>query len=173
MTWQLDGARKDGQSVTPAWSPHDQQLIGGVSVREIANVPKQNGWLTEIFRREWNDGKPFEIDQIFQTILNASAISAWHAHEITTDRLFVSFGMMRIVLFDAREGSPTHGRINEFRFGSVRPALIIVPPRVWHGVQNISAEPSVLLNIVDRAYDYAAPDHWRVPPDDPSIPFQF
>lgn len=171
MTWQLDGAEKDRQTVTPAWSPHDQRLIDGVVVREIANVPKQNGWLTEIFRREWTDG--FEIDQVFQTVLNDGAISAWHAHERTTDRLFVSFGMMRIILFDARQASPTHGALNEFRFGTVRPALLTIPPQVWHGVQNISGQPSVLINIVDRAYDYTDPDHWRVPPGDPSIPFRF
>ena len=171
MTWQLDGAEKDRQTVTPSWSAHDQRLIDGVAVREIANVPKQNGWLTEVFRREWNDS--VAIDQVFQTVLNDGAISAWHAHETTTDRLFVSFGMMRIILFDARQSSPTHGAINEFRFGSVRPALLTIPPQVWHGVQNISGQPSVLINIVDRAYDYADPDHWRVPPGDPSIPFRF
>ena len=131
-----------------------------------------NGWLTEIYRREWSDGG-FEVDQVFQTALNAGAISAWHAHDVTTDRLFVSWGMMRIALYDAREGSPTHGLVNEFRFGAVRPALITVPPHVWHGVQNIAAETSVLTNIVDRAYAYDDPDHWRLAWDDPRIPFKF
>lgn len=171
MKWLLDGAVKDRQTVTASWSPTDQRLIDGVTVREIVNVPKQNGYLTEIFRRDWNHG--IDVDQVFQTVLNAAAISAWHAHATTTDRIFVSFGLMRIALYDARENSSTRGLVNEFRFGTVRPALIIVPPRVWHGVQNLSAESSALLNLVDRAYDYDDPDHWRLPPDDPSIPFRF
>jgi dTDP-4-dehydrorhamnose 3,5-epimerase len=30
-----------------------------------------------------------------------------------------------------------------------------------------------VINIVDRAYDYHDPDHWRVPDDSPHIPFSF
>lgn len=172
MKWLIDGAVKDRQTVTASWAPSDQRLIDGVIVREVANVPKQNGYLTEILRRDWGLDT-LGIDQIFQTVLNAGAISAWHAHATTTDRLFVSIGLFRIVLYDAREDSPTHGLLNEFRFGTVRPALLVVPPRVWHGVQNIAAASSALLNIVDRAYDYDDPDHWRVPPGDPAIPFEF
>lgn len=64
--------------------------------------------------------------------------------------------------------------MNEFRFGTVRPALVIVPARVWHGIQNVSATtPTVVLNLVDRAYEYEDPDHWRVPQDAPQIPFKF
>jgi len=34
---------------------------------------------------------------------------------------------MLVVLYDSRTGSPTHGLINEFRFGALRPVLIVVP----------------------------------------------
>ena len=100
-------------------------------------------------------------------------VSAWHAHQTTRDRLFVSQGMLKIVLFDARKGSPTFGRLNELRFGTVRPALVTIPPGVWHGVQNLSGEPSCLLNLVDRAYQYEDPDHRRLPPRTAKIPYRF
>lgn len=106
-------------------------------------------------------------------MLHRGAISAWHAHEFTTDRLFVTQGLVRVVLYDAREGSPTRGLLNEFRFGLVRPAIVSVPPRVWHGVQNIADGPSTILNIVDRAYDYDDPDHWRIPHTSTEIPFSW
>ena len=86
---------------------------------------------------------------------------------------FVSYGRARVVLYDGREDSPTHGVVNEFRFGTIRPAMIHIPPRVWHGVQNVGDEVAILVNIVDRAYDYEDPDHWRVPADSPEIPFRF
>jgi dTDP-4-dehydrorhamnose 3,5-epimerase len=75
------------------------------------------------------------------------------------------------VLHDAREGSPTYGRINEFLFGSLRPALVVVPPGVWHGCQSISNERSSLVNLVDRAYRYEDPDQWRLPRNTPKIPY--
>lgn len=167
----IDGATKDRQSITSDWTPLIK-LIDGVRVREVKNVPKRNGVLTEVFRFDWNldDGI---VQQVFQTTLAPGALSAWHTHQYTTDRLFVSQGALTIVLFDAREKSPSHGCINELRFGALRPALVVVPPGVWHGVQNTGDAPGLILNLVDRAYQYENPDHWRLPPDTPKIPYSF
>lgn len=170
--WRIEGAVKDQQTITARWTPSSLRLIDGVTIHEVLNVPKSNGYLTEIFRREWA-GPNDTIDQVFQVVLDPGAVSAWHAHATTTDRLFVAYGRVRIVLYDPREDSPTRGGINELRFGTIRPALVQVPARVWHGVQNVSEGPSIVLNLVDRAYDYDDPDHWRVPADSPAIPFRF
>lgn len=170
--WLLPNAKKDQQTITARWTPASMQLIDGVSVREVLNVPKSGGYLTEIFRAAWMDG-PAHVDQVFQVALDPGAVSAWHAHAETTDRLFISTGKIRVVLYDAREGSATFGIINELVFGTLRPALIVVPPRVWHGIQNLSPQPSVALNLVDRAYDYEDPDHWRVPADSEEVPYRF
>jgi dTDP-4-dehydrorhamnose 3,5-epimerase len=172
-TWQFADAIKDTQTITARWSPYDRRLIDGVTVHEVLNVPKNNGYLTEVFRTDWMRGMNVTVDQVFQVTLEAGGISAWHAHGRTIDRLFVNQGMMRVVLYDSREESPTRGLLNEFRFGSVRPALIVIPPQVWHGIQNVASTESSVLNLVDRAYDYEDPDHWRVPADSPHIPFKF
>jgi dTDP-4-dehydrorhamnose 3,5-epimerase len=44
---------------------------------------------------------------------------------------------------------------------------------VWHGIQNLRQSPAVVLNLVDQAYSYEDPDHWRLPWDSPQIPFRF
>src|SRR5947207_12623937 len=140
------GSQKDPQSVSSDWNSL-QDAIEGVRVREMKNVIKSGGdVLCEVFRREWmlDDG---DVDQVFQSVMNPGSISAWHVHHLTTDRLFASYGALQIVLFDGREHSPTYGRINEFRFGAMRPALLIIPPGVFHGVRNISREPALLLNL--------------------------
>jgi dTDP-4-dehydrorhamnose 3,5-epimerase len=167
----IDGAEKDRQSITSDWMPLIEP-IAGVRVREVRNVPKNNGVLTEVFRADWDLDEGI-VRQVFQTTIGPGGLSAWHAHRLTTDRLFVSQGLLKIVLFDARETSASRGCVNEFRFGPVRPALVVVPPGVWHGVQNIGGEPALLLNMVDRPYCYEDPDHWRLPPDTPEIPYRF
>ena len=167
----IQGAVKDRQSMTADWVPLAQH-IAGIQVREVKNVPKDNGVLTEIFRLDWNLDSG-AVQQVFQVTLVPGGLSAWHTHRLTTDRLFITHGLIKIVLFDGREESPTRGRVNELRFGVVRPALVVVPPGVWHGVQNVSSGPSSVLNIVDRAYRYEDPDHWRLPPDTPEIPYSF
>ena len=170
-SWLLPGATKDAQTLNAQWRVVDQPLIDGVQVKEALNVPKSNGYLTEMYRLDWNLG-PL-VDQIFQVVLLPGAISAWHAHATTVDRLFVSHGLMRIVLYDGRADSPTRGVVNDFRFGTVRPATVLVPPRVWHGVMNVVDTPAILMNFPDRAYDYEDPDHWRIPADSAEIPVRF
>jgi dTDP-4-dehydrorhamnose 3,5-epimerase len=171
--WLLEDAVKDRQTITARWSPSALRLIDGVAVHEVLHVPKSQGYLTEVFRADWLHGTNVTVDQVFQVVLEAGGISAWHAHERTIDRIFVNRGMMRLVLYDAREESPTRGLVNELRFGTVRPALVIIPPRVWHGIQNLASAESSVLNLVDRAYAYDDPDHWRVPVNSPQIPFSF
>jgi dTDP-4-dehydrorhamnose 3,5-epimerase len=166
------GAQRDRASVTADWTSV-QPLIEGVGVKEVKNVIKNDGdLLCEIFRRDWllDEG---EIDQVFQDLMLPGQISAWHVHRHTTDRLFISHGLAVIVLYDGREESATYKQINEFRFGSIRPALLCIPPGVWHGVRNLSKEPTILLNLVDKAYQYNAPDHWRLPFDTEKIPYRF
>jgi dTDP-4-dehydrorhamnose 3,5-epimerase len=167
----IEGTRKDPQTIGPDWLP-PQQLLQDVRVIEVRNVTKGNGVLTEVFRSDWRiDDAP--VDQVFQVTLGPGEISAWHAHRQTRDRLFVNHGAVRLVLYDARRASKTYGEVNEFRFGSHRPALVLVPPGVWHGFQNMRARASRVLNLTDRAYAYEDPDHWRLPPDSPRIPYRF
>ncbi|MBS1819989.1 MAG: dTDP-4-dehydrorhamnose 3,5-epimerase family protein [Acidobacteria bacterium] len=170
--WLLPGATKDTQSITADWAPVGPALIHGVRVHEVRHVAKMNGRLTEVYRRDWRLGDA-EIDQVFEVVLDAGCLSAWHAHGATTDRLFITQGRARVVLYDARPESPSCGVVNEFRLGDERPAVVVIPPRVWHGVQNIGPSPARILNMVDRAYEYADPDHWRIPADSPHVPFRF
>jgi dTDP-4-dehydrorhamnose 3,5-epimerase len=166
------GSRQDRPSATPDWTPA-QPSIEGVRTKEVRNIVKPRGdVLCEIFRRDWllDQG---EVDQVFQSVMLPGSISAWHVHHRTIDRLFVSHGLALIVLYDGRKDSPTYQQLTEFRFGTIRPALLCVPPGVWHGVQNISSAPAVLLNLVDKAYEYDDPDHWRLPPDTDKIPYRF
>ena len=165
-------AQKDKQSITADWLPVTSDFISGVRIKEVKNVLKNNGFLTEVYRSEWNLDD-LAVGHIFQVTLNPGGLSAWHSHAFTTDRLFVNHGTIRVVLYDGREDSPTYGKINEFRTGINRPMLIVVPPKVWHGVYNYGNTEASLLNIVDLAYDYENPDHWRLPSESVEIPYRF
>jgi len=169
-SWLISGAVRDRQGITKDWDFVGKTRIDGVLVREMKSVLAGYGYLTEMFRGEWFPEAP-KIDQVFQSVLEPGKVTAWHAHEHTIDRLFVSSGRLLIALYDSRESSPTFGMVNEFRVGIVRPAVLVIPPKIWHGVRNIGNDQAVLVNMVDKAYDYENPDHWRVPADTPSIPY--
>ena len=170
-TWTFEG-RKDSQLVTSDWNPTNQVQIAGVRTQLIGNVLGDRGYLTEVYRRDWHLDDA-EVDQVFQKVMAPGDLSAWHAHKNTVDRLFCAYGRVKVVLFDGREGSSTYGQVAQYRLGTERPALIVIPPGVWHGVQATGTGPSILINIVDKAYSYQDPDHWRMPADCPEIPYRF
>ena len=171
-SWQLPGASADAQSVTADWMPVQSAVIPDVKILEARWVNKSNGRLVELFRRDWF-GMDVEIEQVFHVVLNPYRVSAWHVHEHTTDRLFVPSGHVSVVLYDTRSESPARGRIMELLVSEHRPQLVVVPPGVWHGVENVGSEPATIVNMPDRAYEYEHPDHWRLPPDTSEIPYTF
>jgi dTDP-4-dehydrorhamnose 3,5-epimerase len=148
-------------------------LIDGVQILEVKHVPTANGSLRELYRADWEGGGAGVGGAFIATIV-PGRVSAWHVHRRTVDRLSIVAGRVRVVLFDARTTSPTFGLCNDdLIFGDIRPALIVVPPGVWHGLQNIGAQTASVVNLVSQAYDYEHPDHLRLPEDTDQIPFRF
>ena len=165
----ISSAIKDGPQVNSEWTKL-QQSIDGVIVREVLHVPRDHGVITEMYRPEW-DPTGMPVVHIYQSRLFAGAIGAWSCHAKSIDRLFVNQGLLKLVLYDGREESPTHGRVMEMHAGDVRPAFVVIPTGVWHGLQNVGATDALMVNFPSRAYDYDDPDHYRLPYDSPEIPF--
>ncbi len=167
----LTGARKDDPQVTSEWQKL-QQTIDGVVMREVLHVPRDHGVITETYRPEW-DPTGLPVVHVYQSRLFPGAIGAWSCHEKTIDRLFVNQGHLKLVLYDGREESPSHGRIMEVHVGDARPAFVVLPIGIWHGLQNLGSGDALMLNFPSRAYDYDDPDHYRLPYDSPEIPYQW
>ncbi len=47
----------------------------------------------------------------------------------------------------------------------------MVPPGVWHGLQNLGPSDALILNYPTDPYDYENPDHYRLPWDSSEIPY--
>jgi dTDP-4-dehydrorhamnose 3,5-epimerase len=167
----LRGARKDKQLVTADWQ-NVQPVIDGVVIREVLHVPRDHGVITEVFRPEW-DPTGLPIVHVYQSRLFPGAIGAWSCHVKTVDRLFVNQGHLKLVLYDGREDSSTSGKVQELHVGDARPAFLVLPVGVWHGLQNVGSTDALMLNCPSRGYDYEDPDHWRLPWDSPEIPYSW
>ena len=165
------GATKDGHHVSEDWTLL-RDGIAGVKLREIPNLVTRNGVVTEVFREGWGVVDA-PIEQMIYVAMRGGALSAWHMHERKTDHLMVVRGAFKVVLFDGREDSPTHRRIEVFHLSPMRPTLAVIPPRVWHGLQNVETSESAFVNFFDRQYDHEDPDDWRLEPDCEEIPYRF
>lgn len=121
----LAGAQKDPQIVTSDWQKIGSG-IDGVVMREVLHVPRDHGIITESYRREW-DPTGLPVVHIYQSRLFPGAIGAWSCHMKSVDRLFVNQGHLKVVLYDGREESPTHGMLKEYHVGDARPTLSSFP----------------------------------------------
>jgi len=63
----------------------------------------------------------------------------WVYHEHQHDRIVVSCGFLKWVLYDQREESPTFKMINEITMSERNRKLLLIPRRVVHAVHNIGA----------------------------------
>ena len=81
--------------------------------------------------------------------------------------------MMKVVLYDSREDSPTKGEVNEFFLGDHNPILLQIPPMVYHGFKCISEREAIVINCPTEAYQYKNPDEYRVDPHTNDIPYDW
>jgi dTDP-4-dehydrorhamnose 3,5-epimerase len=102
--------------------------------------------------------------QVYVSATYPGVVKAWHYHQRQTDNFACVAGMIKLVLVDTRDGSPTRDMINEFFIGTQNPLLVQVPNLVYHGWKCISPEPSLVVNVPDEAYNRADPDEQRLAP---------
>lgn len=167
----ITSSKKDAYHITSNWD-YLKPLINGVKTKEVKNIITRNSHTTELFRVDWGIF-PYPIEQIINVALHSQALSAWHMHKIKTDHIFVTQGTIKVVLFDNRQESTTKGQIDVFHLSLLRPTLLIIPPGIWHGVQNLASEASAFINFFDKQYDYKEPDEYRLDYNTNEIPYKF
>ncbi len=146
-------------------------MIYGVKVKKLKVIPDERGRLMEILR---SDDEIFtKFGQVYMTTSYPGVVKAWHYHKHQADHMTVVKGMMKIVLYDNREGSKTKGEVNEFFAGEHNPILIAIPEMIYHGFKCISETEAVVINIPTAVYSYAQPDEYRIDPHKNDIPYDW
>ncbi|MGZ6345929.1 MAG: dTDP-4-dehydrorhamnose 3,5-epimerase family protein, partial [Candidatus Limnocylindrales bacterium] len=79
-------------------------------------------------------------------------------------------GRIKLVLYDEREGSPTHGVLMERFLGPDDYALVVIPPGIWVGFKGMSEE-AIVANCATQPHDPS--DTERRDPFDPAIPYDW
>jgi len=146
-------------------------LIAGVKVRPLRRICDERGYLMEMLRSDWEEFERF--GQVYVTAVYPGVVKGWHYHKIQTDHFICIHGMAKVVLYDSRPDSPTHGQINEFFMGELNPILLKIPPLVMHGFKGISQEMTLIVNIPTELYRYDEPDEYRLPWNTPEIPYNW
>ena len=148
------------------------KMIHGVKVKKLRVIPDERGRLTELLR---SDDEEFftKFGQAYITTAYPGVVKGWHYHKKQTDNFACIHGMMKIVLYDVREDSPTHGEVNEFFAGVHNPILIKVPPYILHGFKCVGESEAIVVNIPTEVYQYDDPDEFRMPAHSEDIPYDW
>ena len=146
-------------------------LIDGVKVKPLRVIPDERGYLFEMLR---SDDPLFQkFGQSYVTAIYPGVVKAWHYHKKQDDHFVCVHGMTKVVLYDDRPGSPTHGVVNEFFMGEKNNILLVIPKLVWHGMKGMATDTALIVNTPTEAYDPADPDEFRKPYDTPDIPYDW
>ncbi len=147
------------------------KMIKDVAVKKLRVLCDERGRLMEMLRSDDEIFKGF--GQVYLTTAYPGVIKAWHYHRKQWDHFVVVHGMMKVVLYDAREDSPTRGEVNEFFMGPHNPILLQIPPLVYHGFKCISEQEAIVINTPTEVYRYQEPDEYRVDPHKGNIPYDW
>jgi len=146
-------------------------MIDNVRVKPLRVIPDERGRLMEILRC---DDEIFErFGQVYMTTVYPGVVKGWHYHAQQTDNIAVVSGLMKLVLYDRREHSPTQGEVQEFFMGVHNPILVQVPPMVCHGFKCVGESEVIVVNVPTCPYDYDHPDEYRIDPHDNDIPYSW
>lgn len=144
--------------------------IEGVWTQNLAEIETEGGPVLHMMR---NDGPLFSgFGEIYFSVVLPGAIKAWKYHRLQTQNFAVPHGLIEVVLFDDREGSPSKGGLKSFLLG--RPGayrLLQIPPGVWYGFACRSDDGAVLANCADLPHSPG--EAVRIPFDSPMIPFSW
>lgn len=145
--------------------------IDGVEKLPLRWIPDERGKLMVLLRNDDNCFQKF--GQVYVTTCLPGRIKGFHGHRYQWDYQAVMQGMVKLVLWDSRENSPTYKAIEEIFIGDDNPMLVVIPPMVLHGIKAYGRCPAYLINIPTELYNNEAPDELRIAPYDDEIGYDW
>ena len=144
-------------------------MIDGVVVQPLQRTPDERGYIMHMLRA--NDPEFEQFGEIYFSTVYPGVVKGWHLHKEMTLNYAVVSGMIKLVLYDDRETSPTLGEVQELFIGQENYRLVKVPPLVWNGFKGIGTQMAIVANCASLPHD---PDEIvRKGPFDPSIPYDW
>jgi dTDP-4-dehydrorhamnose 3,5-epimerase len=143
--------------------------IHDVKVTELRRIPDERGAVLHMLRE---DSPVFErFGEIYFSTVYPEVVKGWHRHLRMTLNYAVPVGMVKLVCYDDRPGSPTEGAVKEVHIGELNYALVTIPPMVWNGFKGEGVGLALVANCATIPHD---PDEIeRLDPFDNEIPYDW
>lgn len=144
-------------------------MIEGVVVAPRRQLVDERGKVMHMLRA---DDPEFEaFGEVYFSWVNPGAVKAWHRHREMALNYACPHGLVKLVLHDDRDGSPSAGVTMELFLGPDAYTLVHVPPLVWNGFKGVATHPSMVCNCATVPH---RPDEIeRRDPFDPAIGYDW
>ncbi|MCH7562959.1 MAG: dTDP-4-dehydrorhamnose 3,5-epimerase family protein [Gemmatimonadetes bacterium] len=144
-------------------------MIDGVLVVPLRQIPDERGKIMHMLRV---DDEHFErFGEVYFSVSYPGVIKGWHLHTSQTQNYAVISGMIKLVFYDPREDSPTHGQVQELFVGEDNYCLVRIPPLIYNGYKTCGTKPAIVANCATEPHDPT--EMRRLDPFDPSIPYDW
>ena len=144
-------------------------MIEGVHIRPLKQIPDERGKIMHMLRC---DDPHFErFGEIYFSVVYPGTVKGWHLHQRMTLNYAAIRGMIKLVLFDDRQASPSRGKLLEIFTGEDDYTLITIPPLVWNGFKGIGVEPAIVANCASEPHDPT--EIIRMDPSTDKIPYDW
>lgn len=146
-----------------------KKTIKGVMIKLLNKIPDERGVIYHMLRC---DDLVFEkFGEIYFSVVYPGVIKGWHLHKEMTLNYAVIQGMIKLVLYDDRENSPTKGNLMELFIGEENYCLVKIPPNIWNGFKGIGNRLAIVANCATLPHD---PDEIkRISPYTKEIPYNW
>jgi dTDP-4-dehydrorhamnose 3,5-epimerase len=143
--------------------------IFGVTIKPLRKICDERGKIMHMLRV---DDPLFEhFGEIYFSTAYPGIVKGWHLHTKQTLNYAVIMGMIKLVLFDARESSPTRGVLEEHFIGEDNYCLAKVPPGIYNGYKAIGMESAIVANCATHPYEEG--EMTRLDPSSRDIPYSW
>jgi len=144
-------------------------MINGVLVKPLSQIPDERGKIMHMLRA---DDPYFEqFGEIYFSVVYPGVIKGWHLHKEMTLNYAVISGMIKLVLYDPRENSPTKGKVQELFIGEDNYVLVKIPAGVWNSFKGIGVNPAMVANCATIPHD--SDEIIRLDPFSKEIPYDW
>jgi len=126
-------------------------MIQGVQLTPLKKVCDERGRIMHLLRSDWPIFQSF--GEAYFSVVNPGIVKGWHLHKEVTLNYTAVTGMIKCVLFDERDDSPTRGEVNELFLGEHNYQLVTIPPGIWNGVKGIAATESIIAIVLNQPYN--------------------
>ena len=119
-------------------------MIEGVQIIPLRQIADDRGKVMHMLRAD----SPYfnSFGEIYFSTVLPGVVKAWHFHKKMILNYAVPIGMIKLVLYDSREGSVTKGEVQEIFIGQDNYSLVIIPAMIWNGFQGIGEDAAYVAN---------------------------